>query len=446
MESTPCDHILRAAWLITQDDDRSVLEDAGVAISCGRVAGVGPWQDISRSFSGDELLPDRELLVMPGLINAHTHAPMTLFRGLADDLPLMDWLHAYIFPVEQAHSPDSVYHGALLACAEMTRFGVTTFCDMHFMAEHVWKAADHSGLRGLPGEAIFGFPNPSYAKFEEACSNIERLWLYWDSCESRRIKPILAPHSVYTTTPEMLQTTYEYAESFDTIWKIHLAETQAETAECLQKHGKRPLAYIDSLGCLGERTVIAHGVDLEPEEMERIAAAGAGVVHCPKSNMKLASGVAPMPAMRAHGVRTALGTDGAASNNTLGMFSEMRYAALLHKAHTMDATVMGAQSVLDMATREGARTLRMDEGLGTVTPGAPADLIALDLTRPNLRPCYNPVSHAVYAAEGGEVCLTMVDGEVLYKDGAFTRIDYPALLDSIRSLGGWVRETGRGSA
>ncbi|TVM18486.1 S-adenosylhomocysteine deaminase [Oceanidesulfovibrio indonesiensis] len=445
MNPSSCDYIIHAAWLITQDHERRVIENAGVAVSNGRILDVGVWDDINREYEGDELLPGRELLVMPGLVNAHTHAPMTLFRGLADDLPLMEWLQTHVFPVEQKHTPESVYFGALLACAEMTRFGVTTFCDMHFMAADVWKAVDDSGLRALVGEAIFGFPNPSYANFEEACIAVEHL-IFKHHGGSSRIAPILAPHSVYTTTPDMLTTTYQYAEDNNLKWMIHLAETQAETAECVQKHGKRPLAYIDSLGCLGPRTVIAHGVDLEPDELDRIAKAGAGVVHCPKSNMKLASGVAPAPAMRARGVRTALGTDGAASNNTLGLFTEMRYAALLHKAHTRDATVMDAQSVLDIATCEGARVLGLEKGTGAITPGSPADIIALDLTRPNLRPCYNPVSHVVYAAEGGEVCMTMVAGEVLYKDGAFTRIDYPALLDRIRTLGGWVREINRGSA
>lgn len=445
MNPRPCDSLIRAAWLVTQNDERRIIEDAGVAVWNGRILDVGHWNDIAGLYAGKQLLPGRELLVMPGLVNAHTHAPMTLFRGLADDLPLMDWLHTYVFPVEQKHTPESVYFGALLACAEMTRFGVTTFCDMHFMAAHVADAVDKSGLRGLPGEAVFGFPNPSYQNFEQAFALAREL------CDNYRdhprIKPILAPHSVYTTTPEMLERTYELAESLNTKWKIHLAETQAETAECVLKHGKRPLEYIDSLGCLGPHTIIAHGVDLQPDELERIAQAGAGVVHCPKSNMKLASGVAPAPAMRSRGVRTALGTDGAASNNTLGMFTEMRYAALLHKAHFQDATVMDAQSVLDMATCEGAGVLGLEEGAGAIVPGAPADIIALDLTRPNLRPCYNPVSHAVYAAEGGEVCLTMVAGDVLYEDGAFTRIDYPALLNEVRTLGVWVREiSGRGNA
>lgn len=442
MKIRHCDAILRAAWLVAQDDERRVIEHAGVAIADGRVLDAGPWDEISSRYHGEELLPGRELLVMPGLINAHTHAPMTLFRGLADDLPLMEWLHDYVFPVEQKHTPETVRLGALLACAEMTRFGVTSFCDMHFMAAHVAEAAEHSGLRATLGEAVFGFPNPSYQTFDQGLAKAEAL------CETYRdhprITPTVAPHAVYTTTPEMLERTYSLAESFDTLWVIHLAETTTETAECIEKIGARPLAYLDSIGCLGSRTLLAHGVDLNAEEMDRLAQAGAAVVHCPKSNMKLASGVAPIPEMRRRGVQTALGTDGAASNNTLGMFTEMRFAALLHKAHTLDATVMNAQSVLDMTTCDGARALNMAAGVGTIAPGAPADIIAVDLTRPNLRPCYHPVSHAVYAAEGGEVCLTMVDGEVLYKDGAFTRIDYPSLLSEIQTLGAWVRrQSGR---
>lgn len=438
MKIQHCDTILRAAWLVTQDNDRRVIENAGVAITDGRILAAGPWDEVSSQYQGKELLPGRELLIMPGLINAHTHAPMTLFRGLADDLPLMEWLHDYVFPVEQKHTPETVRLGALLACAEMTRFGVTAFCDMHFMAAHVAEAAEQSGLRAMLGEALFGFPNPSYQTFDQGFAKAEAL------CETYRdhprITPTVAPHAVYTTTPEMLERTWSLAESSNTLWVIHLAETTTETAECIEKFGARPLAYLDSIGCIGPRTMLAHGVDLNTEEMDRLAQAGATVVHCPKSNMKLASGVAPVPEMSRRGVQTALGTDGAASNNTLGMFTEMRFAALLHKAHTLDATVMDAQSVLDMATCDGARALNMAAGAGTIAPGAPADIIALDLTRPNLRPCYNPISHAVYAAEGGEVCLTMVDGEVLYKDGAFTRIDYPALLNEVRGLGAWVRQ------
>ncbi len=431
----PCDALMRARWLITQNATRDVLEDAGLAIQDGLVVDIGPWAELTARREGPLLLEDRELLVLPGLVNAHTHAPMTLFRGLADDMELMPWLERYVFPVEQRHTTETVRYGALLACAEMTRAGVTAFADMHFLAEYVAQAADHAGLRALVGEAVFGFPNPSYADFGGAEAKTLALLDKWK--DHPRVAAMVAPHAVYTTTPEMLQRCWAIAEAHDVPWTLHCAENDAEVDQCATTFGKHPLEYLEAIGCLGPRALLAHCVALPPPEMDRLARAGATVLHCPRSNMKLASGVAPVPELRRRGVRIALGTDGAASNNTLSMLDEMTMAAMAHKGAAQDATLTPAQAVLDMATCEGARALGLQTG--RLAPGLPADLVALDLSRPSLTPCYDPISHVVYAASPAEVALTMVAGETLYQDGRFTRLDYPALLEEFRSLGEWVR-------
>ncbi|MBF0482279.1 MAG: amidohydrolase [Desulfovibrionaceae bacterium] len=431
-----CDLILAARWLATQDDARGVIENAAVAVKDGLVAAVGPRSEVEASWSAPKTLDLGRSCILPGLINTHGHAAMTVFRGLEDDLPLMDWLTKHIFPVERQLTREVVYLGSLLAAAEMIRTGTTCFTDMYLFEEETARAVDACGLRAVLGDGIFAVPQCAYTRPDEVWPILADFAAAWKG--HPRIRPGYMAHSVYLTPPDMLVRAYETACREEALFCLHLAETRAETDNCLRDYGRRPAAHLEALGLLSPRSLLVHCVDLDAADLPLIAASGAHVSHCPKSNLKLASGVAPVPAMRAAGINVALGTDGAASNNSLDLFSEMGFAALLHKGVTLDPLAVPAQTALDMATRNAAGALAWPE-LGALAPGRAADLIALDLAEPGLQPVYNPVSQAVYAASGSQVLLTMVAGKILYRDGRFETIDLPSLLREIEGVAAWVR-------
>lgn len=436
MSISRCDMLVQADIIVTQDADRRVIEDGAIAIDGGIIREVGPRAELAARWQAAQTKNLGRRLVLPGLINAHTHASMTVFRGVADDLPLMTWLTEHIWPVEKALTGEIIRFGALLACAEMIRTGTTCFCDMYLIEEQVARAVDEAGLRAVLGEGIFAFPSPAYAKTEDAWPLIEDMHARYKG--HARIRTAIMPHAVYTTTPEILRRSWELAQAHGCVWKTHLAESSTETRTSLEQFDRRPLEYLESLGISGPRCVFAHCVDLTAEEMARMAEAGMHVAHCPQSNMKLTSGIARVEDLRKAGVNVCLGTDGAASNNDLNMFQEMNSAALLQKVHAMDPTALGAQAVLDMATVNGARALAWDE-LGSLAAGKAADLVALDLSQPNLMPLYNPVSHLAYAASGHEVCLTMVGGKVLYEDGRYTTLDMDGLAREAARVARWVK-------
>lgn len=418
-----CFAIVTARYLLTQAHER-VVRDAAIAVNDGRVLAAGSAADILATYQADTHIDMGESLLMPGLVNGHTHASMTLLRGIADDLPLLTWLTEHIFPREKKLDANLIALGAKLACAEMTRFGVTAFADMYLAENAVFEAVEASGLRMLGGEGIFAFPSPGYATEEEAFALIREQAKRWEG--HSRIRVAVMPHAVYTTTPALLAHCRDLAEELGLSIQIHLAETAHETAECMRIQGKTPLRYCADLGLVTDRTTFTHGVVFDDEELDLLAASGACVVHCPRSNMKLSSGIARVPAMLAKGIPVALGTDGAASSNNLNMFQEMATAALLHKVNTEDPTVVAARSALSMATLRGGRALHWP-GLGAIVAGGPADIIAVDMTAPNMQPAHSPTSNLVYAATGAEVRLTMVEGEVLYKDGKYARYDMDAL-------------------
>ncbi len=422
-EKIPCSTIVTAKYLLTQAQAR-IVREAAVAVKDGRVLASGKQSDICRAFQADSLVETGESLLMPGLINSHTHASMTLLRGIADDLPLHVWLTEHIFPREKKMTPELIGLGASLACAEMTRFGVTAFADMYLAENAVFEAAEQAGLRMLGGEAIFAFPSPGYKTEEEAFALLREQAGRWKS--HPRIRVAVMPHAVYTTTPQLLTRCRDTAGELGLSLQLHLAETREETENCLQAHGKTPLRYCADLGLVTEHTTLAHGVVFDDEALALLAASGACVAHCPRSNMKLASGIARVPEMLAKEIPVALGTDGAASSNNLNMFPEMAAAALLHKVDSRDPTAVAARTAIRMATANGARALHWP-GLGEIAPGGPADMIAVDMTPPNMRPVHSPTSNLVYAATGAEVRLTMVDGEILYKDGEYTRLDVETL-------------------
>lgn len=426
-----CDTLLHAACIVTQDEQRRVIEKASLAIDKGLIAAVGPTAEIVQNWQSANTLHLENMLVLPGLVNAHTHAAMTFLRGLADDMPLMDWLNQRIFPVEQKLTPEMVRLGSLLGYAEMLRTGTTACVDMYLFEESVFEAADTAGLRCLGGEAVFAFPSAAFPGPEAALDATRALAEKYRNHD--RLRVAVNPHSVYTTTPEILTACRDLAQELALPLHIHLAETPSETQICLSAQEKRPTEYCRSLGLLDVPCTLAHVVDVTSAELDLLARQKAVVAHNPSSNMKLASGAAPVTAMLARGMHVGLGTDGAASNNRLNMFSEMGRAALLHKLTGLDPTLLPAGQVLDMATLGGAAAMH-DERLGSLAPGKAADCVALDLSEPNLQPMYNEVSHLVYAATGMETRMTMVGGEVLYQDGRFTRFDYPALCEEIRNV------------
>lgn len=433
--TTPCTGIVTAHYLLTQAD-APIIRDGAVAFSDGVVLAAGTRESILAAYTSGNMLDMGESLVMPGLINAHTHASMTLLRGIADDLPLAAWLADHIFPREKQLDPYLIGLGATLACAEMARFGITAFADMYLLENAVFTAVEKTGLRMLGGEVIFAFPSPAYKTENEAFALVHEQAARWKN--HPRIRVAVMPHSIYTTTPALLSRCRGAADELGLSVHLHLAETMAETEECLATRGKRPLAYCASFGLLREDTTIAHGVFLDDEELAILAESGANVAHCPRSNMKLASGIARVPEMAARRISVALGTDGAASSNNLNMFQEMTFAALLHKVAGLDPTALPARAVLSMATKGGAAALHW-RGLGELAPGFCADLIAVDMTPPNMRPVHSPTSNLVYAATGSEVRLTMVGGDVIYKDGEYMTLDMPELRGKVREATGLLR-------
>ncbi len=436
----PCDTLIRADFCLTQDDERTIIEDAAIAVAGGRILALGPWDDTAPGLAPAQTMDMRPGLALPGLVNAHCHAAMTIFRGLADDLPLMPWLSDHIWPVEAKLTPEIVGMGARMACAEMLRTGTTCFADMYILEAETARAARAAGMRAVLGEGILAFPTRSYATPEQAFEVIRNL--LDEFADDALVSWAVAHHAVYTNTREILERGRDMAASRDLPWMIHLAETEQETRDCLEATGMRPLAWLDSLGCLGPRTLLVHCVDLDEAEIARLAETGSHVVHCPQSNMKLANGFSPVQKMRRAGVNVALGTDGAASNNDLNMVAEMATAALVQKVHLGDPTALPAQAVLDMATRDGADALGRPD-LGRLVPGGPADLIVLDLAQPNMQPVHTPVSQMVYAATGLETRLTMVAGRPAFLDGEYPvmklgGLDRQALLADARDARQWV--------
>lgn len=430
-----CEMLLAADWLLPQDPERRVIERGAVAVAQGRVVACGPAAEVEAVWEAVHRYDLGRSLLLPGLVNAHTHSPMTLLRGVADDLPLLQWLQTRIWPLEAQLTEELIHLGSLLACAEMIATGTTCFMDMYMHQRITARAVEQSGMRAVLAEGILNFPTMSYKNPREAFTLVEELLEQFAG--HPRIRFGVAPHTVYTTTPEQLRRSHALARHYRAVWFTHCAETATETAQCLEQHGKRPLELLDELGLLGPGSTLVHMVDLTDADIARVAASGAHVVLAPRSNMKLASGIARGRDLCAAGVRPGLGTDGAASNNALNMFQEMASCALLHKAGSLDATALPAQAVLDMATVNAAVCLRQEE-LGSLQPGHPADCIALDLDRPNLCPLHNPVSQLVYAASGHEVRFVMVGGRVLYQDGKFQTLDYPGLLAELASVRDWV--------
>ena len=406
------DLLVAGGTVLTMDARGSVIADGAVAVADGAIAAVGRRHAIESRFRARRSIDARGGLILPGLVNAHTHAPMTLLRGVKDDVDLMTWLTKYMFPIEKRFvSREFVRSGALLACWEMIASGTTTFADGYFFEEEVARAADEAGLRAVPGQGIFDVPTPDSPTAADGLARAEKFLSDWSG--HPRVTPSLCPHSCYTVEPETFRKTMRLAERFDAPVQTHLAESPGEIAMVRERFETTPVRHLASVGVLDGRLVAAHCVCVDDEEIALLAASGAGVVHCPESNMKLASGVAPIGKMLTAGVRLGLGTDGAASNNDLDVIGEMGSAARLQKVATLDPTAAPAHAVLRMATLGGAEALHMDDRIGSLEPGKRADLIVIALSSPAALPLFDPVSHVVYSARSDAVETVIVEGRVL---------------------------------
>ncbi len=424
--------LITGAWVLTQNPEREVFSPGAVAIRGEEIVAVGPPGELQKRYAAAKVLDYPQGLIIPGLINAHTHAAMALFRGLADDLPLEEWLSAHIFPAERHLNGDFVYWGTKLAVAEMLLSGTTTFCDMYLWSAQVAQAAAETGIRAVVGEVLYDFPSPNYGPPQAGLQYSEELCRVWQ--DHPRVQVAIQPHSVYTCSPDLLQQCGELAARLNTRLIIHLSETATEVADCEAKYRATPVGHLHRLGLLSHRLLADHGVVLTPADLELLAASGAGVAHCPESNMKLASGIAPVVDLLDQGVPVGLGTDGCASNNNLDLLQEIDTAAKLQKVHRLDPTALPAPMALDLATRGSAKVLGLEQEVGALMPGLKADLVIIDLDQPHLTPIYDPYSHLVYAATGADVQTVLVHGRVLVQDRRLLSFDLEETLARAREL------------
>jgi len=424
--------------VVTVDRDRHVIQRGAVAIDGRDIAGVDTVDGIAAQYQGRDTIDAAGGAIMPGLINTHTHAPMVLFRGLADDLALMDWLQKYIFPAEaKMVSPDFVRVGTRLAALEMIESGTTTYADMYYFEDEIARETKAAGLRGVLGETIIQFPVADAKTPAESLTLAERFAKAFANDEL--ITPAVAPHSMYTLDTETLKACRALADRLHIPLITHLAETNDEVRTAMERYHATPTAYLDSIGFFGPRTLVAHAVHVTPDDIQILATRHVGVSHNPESNMKLASGIAPVEAMRKEGIRVGLGTDGAASNNDLDMFEAMRQAAFLHKLVNNDPRAIPAPVALEMATIEGARALGMEKEIGSLEPGKRADVVVVSMASARQTPMYDPVSHLVYVTNGDHVRTTIVNGRVLMRDRRVVTLDEPAVLADARGYADKVR-------
>ncbi len=431
-EPQSADLLVAPQWMVPIHPRGVVLTDHALAVRGGKILDILPLAQARQRYAMAQQVSLPGHVLMPGLVNLHTHAAMTLMRGLADDLPLMRWLNEHIWPAEALSvSETMVAEGTLLACAEMLRSGTTCFSDMYFYPEAAASAVDQAGMRACLGLVVVDFPTPYAADADDylnkglSARDVLR--------ESARITTCLAPHAPYTVSDRTFEKVLTYAEQLDLNIHVHLHETRDEIAQSESQCGMRPLQRMAGLGLLGPGFIAAHGVHLASGEIELLAQYGCHIAHCPTSNLKLASGIAPVAQLLAKGVNVGLGTDGAASNNRLDMFGEMRLAALLAKGAGFDAEAVPAAAALEMATINGARALGLDHLIGTLEIGKRADMIALDLSQVETQPCYDVISHLVYAAGREQVSHVWVDGEPVLENGQLLRIDARELLERTKA-------------
>lgn len=401
--------------VVTMDKDRRVIEDGAVVMRGNEIEFVGKRSEMPRLARGTKVINAAGKAVIPGLVNTHTHVPMTLFRGISDDLDLNDWLTKYIFPAEAKNVDEAfVRAGTRLGVAEMIKGGTTTYCDMYYFEDAIADETKRAGMRGVLGETIIDFPVPDNKTPAEAMAYSEKFINKWKG--DNLIVPALAPHAPYTVSTENLLAIRKLSDKLKSPIVIHVAETKKELNDITAQKGLSPMAYLDKIGFLNDRVIAAHTVYVNDSEIDIMKSRGVGSAHCPHSNMKLASGVAPVPAMLARDVAVGLGTDGAASNNDQNLWEEMDTAAKLHKLTTMDPKTLSAEQAFEMATIRGARALDLDKIIGSIETGKRGDIAIVDLDSLHQTPMYNIYSHLVYTTKASDVRTVIIDGRVVMLD------------------------------
>src|SRR6266496_1159525 len=409
------DLLVLGGTIVTMDGARRVIEEGGIAVTGGRILAIGPRAEIEKDYSSRQRVNANGKLIVPGLINGHTHIPMVLFRGLADDLDLQEWLTKYIFPAEAKNvSEDFVRAGTRLGLAEMIRGGTTTFCDMYYFEDAIADETAKAGVRGVLGETVIDFPVADNKTNAEAMAYVEKFVSQWKG--NSLIVPAIAPHAPYTVSEEHLKAIRAFSDRTGAPIVTHISETKREVDDSLKAKGASPIDYLNRIGFLNNRVIAAHIVWPTEEELGLLKKLGVGIVHNPQSNMKLASGVAPVPEMLKEDLPVGLGTDGAASNNDLNLWEEMDTAAKLHKVISKDPKVVNAKEAFEMATIRGARAIHLEGEIGSIEKGKRADLVIVDLDDLNQTPYYNIYSDLVYATKAADVRTVIIEGRVVMRD------------------------------
>ena len=425
------DSIICGDYVLTMNEGLEVINKGAIAVKGASIIDVGGADFIFRNYKSDNVIEGKDKAVLPGLVNTHCHAPMVYFRGLADDLPLREWLEKHIWPAESRWlSHEFVYDATELACLEMLKMGVTLYNDMYFFGDSAAAASRALGIRAVLGAGIIDFPTVAGKTVDEYLDNAERFIGKWKG--DRLILTSIAPHAAHTCSPDTLRKSKALADRLDVPLHMHLSETRWEVDDIISRYGKKPVEHLESLGLLDERLIAAHCVHVDDAEIDILAKRKTGVSHCIESNLKLASGIAPVPRMLSAGVRVTFGTDGAASNNDLNILSEMSTAAKLHKAIAQDPTVLDSKTVLLMATRWGAEALGLGNKIGSIEKWKAADVIVIDLKRPHLTPLYDIYSHIVYSAMASDVETVVIDGQPLIRNGSHVSGREEAILQKAR--------------
>jgi 5-methylthioadenosine/S-adenosylhomocysteine deaminase len=427
------DLIIAGGTIVTMDATRRIIDNGAIAVTDGRIVAVGPRAEVEKSYQARETIDAKDRVIIPGLINGHTHIPMTLFRGLADDLDLQDWLTKYIFPAEAKNvSEEFVRVGTRLGLAEMIRGGTTTYCDMYYFEDAIAEETAKAGVRGVLGETVIDFPVADNKTNAEAMAYVEKFVKRWQG--NNLIVPAIAPHAPYTVSEEHLKAVRAFSDRTEAPIVTHISETKREVDDSIKAKGASPIDYLDRIGFLNNRVIAAHVVWPSDGEIELLKKLGVGVVHNPQSNMKLAAGVAPVPKMLKAGVKLGLGTDGAASNNDLNMWEEMDTAAKLHKVFSGDPKVISAQEAFEMATIHGAAALHLDKEIGSLEVGKRADVVIVEQNSLNQTPLYNLYSDLVYATKASDVLTVVINGRTLMRDRKLLTLDEAAIKASARTF------------
>ena len=416
------DFIVRGGTIVTMAGSTPLIENGAVAIKGERIAAVGTASEITTKYVAARVINAAGKVVMPGLINTHTHVPMVLFRGIADDLVLMEWLQKFIFPAEAKNVDEQfVRWGTRLGCLEMIKGGTTTYVDMYYFEDAIADETARAGMRAVLGETLIDFPAPDNKTWDAAMNYMDKFVTRWKG--HGLITPAIAPHAPYTVSTEHLKQAQEFSDKRGVPLVIHVAEDQAEVKTIQERYSASSVAYLERIGLLKGRVIAAHMVWPTSDDIATLARRSVGVAHCPQSNMKISAGAAPVPAMLKAGVAVGLGTDGAASNNDLSLWEEMDTAAKLHKLTSKDPTVVNAREALEMATIRGARAIHQDKEIGSLEAGKRADLIVVGMNGAHQTPMYNVYSHLVYATKASDVETVMIDGRIVMRNRRVLTID-----------------------